>query len=45
MLAIDAWPTYTELISDGKRLVMFLDAEADESRVPYILDEVRRHTR
>ncbi|KAK5114838.1 hypothetical protein LTR62_001995 [Meristemomyces frigidus] len=33
------WPTYCELIADGKRLLMFLDAKADETKVPYILDE------
>ncbi|KAF2771800.1 PLC-like phosphodiesterase [Teratosphaeria nubilosa] len=38
-LAMDSWPTYGEMIADGTRLVMFLDYEADESVVPYVLDE------
>lgn len=40
MLAISDWPTYGELISAGKRLVMFLDYGADQNVVEYILDEV-----
>lgn len=39
-LDMGSWPTYGELIESGKRLVMFLDAGADESTVPYVLDEV-----
>ena len=38
-LAIDDWPTLGEIISSGKRLVMFIDAWANESSVPYILSE------
>ncbi|PYH50051.1 uncharacterized protein BP01DRAFT_412863 [Aspergillus saccharolyticus JOP 1030-1] len=38
-LAIDAWPTLQELISNGTRLVTFLDYGADTTTVPYILDE------
>lgn len=41
-LAIANWPTYAELISAGTRIVIFLDAKADESSVPYILDEVSK---
>lgn len=41
MLAVGDWPTYAELIAQGKRLVMFLDYGANEAVVPYILDEVR----
>lgn len=40
MLAIGNWPTYGEMIDTGTRLVVFMDAEANESVVPYVLDEV-----
>ncbi|EMD00951.1 hypothetical protein BAUCODRAFT_190188 [Baudoinia panamericana UAMH 10762] len=38
-LPIGDWPTYGEMIAAGTRLVMFLDAQANETAVPYILDE------
>ncbi|KAJ5363818.1 uncharacterized protein N7496_009531 [Penicillium cataractarum] len=38
-LPIGDWPTIGELISSGKRLVVFLDYGADTSKVDYILDE------
>ncbi|RDW88421.1 hypothetical protein BP6252_00453 [Coleophoma cylindrospora] len=38
-LAMDAWPTLGELISNGTRLVVFLDYDADVATVPYILPE------
>ena len=38
-LGMDDWPTLGEMIDDGKRLVVFLDYGADESKFPYILDE------
>lgn len=38
-LSIDKWPTLGELISSGKRLVVFLDYGADTKKVDYILDE------
>ncbi|OAX83382.1 hypothetical protein ACJ72_02257 [Emergomyces africanus] len=38
-LAMDEWPTLQQMIQSGKRLVVFLDYEADMERVPYILDE------
>ncbi|CAI7678271.1 hypothetical protein N7533_002193 [Penicillium manginii] len=38
-LGIDKWPTIGELISSGKRLVVFLDYGADAKKVDYILDE------
>ncbi|PGH06873.1 hypothetical protein GX51_02118 [Blastomyces parvus] len=38
-LPMDEWPTLQEMIQSGKRLVVFLDYEADMSRVPYILDQ------
>lgn len=33
------WPTLGEMISANKRLVFFMDYQANQSRVPYILDE------
>ncbi|KAJ5157010.1 uncharacterized protein N7482_008110 [Penicillium canariense] len=38
-LSIGDWPTIGDLISSGKRLVVFLDYGADTSKVNYILDE------
>ncbi|KAJ5309469.1 uncharacterized protein N7443_001930 [Penicillium atrosanguineum] len=38
-LAISSWPTLGDLISSGKRLVVFLDYGADTSKVDYILEE------
>lgn len=38
-LPISSWPTYGDLISNGTRLVAFLDYGAEASLVPYILDE------
>lgn len=38
-LALDQWPTLAELISSGKRLIVFMDYHADTSQVNYILDE------
>lgn len=40
-LPIDQWPTYRELIASNKRLIVFLDAEAHEDQVPYILEEFK----
>jgi len=39
MLPRDEWPTYGEMIAAGKRLVVWLDYDANESEVPYILEE------
>lgn len=33
------WPTLGEMIDAGKRIVLFLDAGADQAKVPYLLDE------
>jgi len=33
------WPTLGEMIDSGKRVVVFMDASVDMTRVPYILDE------
>ncbi|CAG7945538.1 unnamed protein product [Penicillium salamii] len=38
-LAISDWPTMGDLISSGKRLVVFLDYGANTSQVSYIHDE------
>ncbi|KAI5449272.1 hypothetical protein NCC49_005134 [Naganishia albida] len=33
------WPTLGELVDSGKRLVVFMDYDADFGSVPYIIDE------
>lgn len=33
------WPTYQEIILSGKRVVIFMDYNANQTEVPYILDE------
>ncbi|KAF3480262.1 uncharacterized protein GIQ15_05609 [Arthroderma uncinatum] len=38
-LALDEWPTLSEIILSGKRAVVFMDYEANQRDVPYILDE------
>ncbi|KAF5323599.1 hypothetical protein D9611_005704 [Ephemerocybe angulata] len=38
-LAATAWPTLGAMIDSGKRLVTFLDNQADTAAVPYLLDE------
>lgn len=35
----DQWPTLGEMILSGKRVVMFMDYNANQTKVPYILDE------
>lgn len=37
-LSASGWPTLGTLIDSGKRLVTFMDAEADFTSVPYIID-------
>ncbi|KAK6443492.1 hypothetical protein LTR95_000319 [Oleoguttula sp. CCFEE 5521] len=37
--AISDWPTLSALITTNKRLVIFLDSKADQTKVPYILPE------
>ncbi|KAE8148022.1 PLC-like phosphodiesterase [Aspergillus avenaceus] len=39
VLAMGSWPTFGDLIRNGKRLVVFLDYGADTAAVPYILNE------
>lgn len=38
-LKYNQWPTLGNLIETGKRVVLYMDYKADQSRVPYILDE------
>nr|OQO21227.1 hypothetical protein B0A51_09310 [Rachicladosporium sp. CCFEE 5018] len=40
----EQWPTLGELILQGKRMIMFMDYDADVARVPYILDEFTHMT-
>ncbi|GAB7364882.1 hypothetical protein MBLNU230_g5673t1 [Neophaeotheca triangularis] len=35
----DQWPTLGEMIISGKRVVMFMDYQANQQKVPYILNE------
>ncbi|KAK3722683.1 hypothetical protein LTR37_002254 [Vermiconidia calcicola] len=35
----DQWPTLAEMIISGKRLVMFMDYKANQTEVPYILNQ------
>lgn len=37
-LAVSDWPTLGSMIDSGKRLVTFMDAEADFTSVSYIID-------
>lgn len=38
-MALDDWPTLSEMILKGKRVVMFLDYEANPTEYPWLLDE------
>jgi len=38
-LAASEWPTLGSMIDSGKRVVTFLDNQADFAQVPYIIDE------
>lgn len=38
-MAIDDWPTLSEMILLQKRVVIFMDYNANQTAVPYILDE------
>ncbi|GLB35944.1 hypothetical protein LshimejAT787_0302320 [Lyophyllum shimeji] len=38
-LQASAWPTLGSMIDSGKRLVTFLDNQADPTTVPYLIDE------
>ncbi|KAL2073241.1 hypothetical protein VTL71DRAFT_10565 [Oculimacula yallundae] len=38
-MALDDWPTLATMILQGKRVVFFMDYEANQTAVPWILDE------
>ncbi|EME88959.1 uncharacterized protein MYCFIDRAFT_185427 [Pseudocercospora fijiensis CIRAD86] len=38
-IPMNQWPTYGNLISDNKRLIISMDSMTDDSKVPYILSE------
>jgi hypothetical protein len=38
-MAVDTWPTLGEMILQQERVVFFMDYNANQSAVPYILDE------
>lgn len=38
-MALDDWPTLSEMIIRGKRVVMFLDYNADQKAYPWLLDQ------
>ncbi|KAL8929338.1 MAG: hypothetical protein Q9172_000510 [Xanthocarpia lactea] len=38
-MAIDDWPTLSEMILMQKRVVIFMDYNADQTSVPYVLDQ------
>jgi hypothetical protein len=44
-LTLSQWPTMGSLIDAGNRLVVFMDANADFTSVPYIIDGTRVSSR
>ena len=38
-MSLDDWPSLSSMILSGKRAVMFLDYQANQTAVPYILDQ------
>ncbi|KAL9585052.1 MAG: hypothetical protein Q9203_004413 [Teloschistes exilis] len=38
-MGIDDWPTLSEMILTQRRVVIFMDYNADQNTVPYVLDE------
>lgn len=38
-MALDDWPTLSQMILTQKRVVFFMDYQANQTKVPYILDE------
>ncbi|KAJ9156725.1 PLC-like phosphodiesterase [Pleurostoma richardsiae] len=38
-MALDNWPTLSELILTGKRVIMFMDYQANQTAYPWLLDE------
>ncbi|KAG4442250.1 hypothetical protein IFR05_002241 [Cadophora sp. M221] len=38
-MALDDWPTLASMILQAKRVIFFMDYEANQTAIPYILDE------
>ncbi|KAK8186246.1 PLC-like phosphodiesterase [Phyllosticta citribraziliensis] len=38
-MGLEDWPTLSELILTGKRVLIFMDYEANQTAVPYVMDE------
>lgn len=38
-MRVNDWPTLSQMILTGKRVVVFMDYQANQAEVPYILDE------
>ncbi|KAL1639746.1 hypothetical protein SLS58_007644 [Diplodia intermedia] len=38
-MALEDWPTYSEMILTSKRVVFFMDYQANQTAVPYLMDE------
>ena len=38
-MTVDSWPTLSEMILSEQRVVIFMDYQANQTAVPYILDE------
>lgn len=38
-LALSEWPTLGDLIDGGRRVVVFIDNQANFQQVPYLIDE------
>jgi hypothetical protein len=38
-IALNAWPSLGSMIDSGKRVVVFMDNQADFASVPWIIDE------
>ncbi|GAD96660.1 hypothetical protein NFIA_016020 [Paecilomyces variotii No. 5] len=38
-MGVNDWPTLSSMILSGKRAVMFLDYQANQTEVPYLIDE------
>lgn len=38
-MALDDWPQLSSLIIMGKRVIIFMDYQANQTEVPYVLDE------
>jgi len=38
-MTINEWPSLGSLIDSGKRVLAFMDNQADFSQVPYLIDE------